>query len=95
MLSAIRDQAQAINVDGSVLKVANFNQNDIVSGIVQTNATLQFTDLNLENLSNLFERLTTRSRYKFDGLLIKKNSKNGTLEGKVEVIYFSKSVEQS
>lgn len=95
MLSAIRDQAQAINVDGSALKVANFNQNDIVSGIVQTNATLQFTGLNLENLSNLFERLTTRSRYKFDGLLIKKNSKNGTLEGKVEVIYFSKSVEQS
>lgn len=75
---------------GDDLKIIGFSSKNINS-MVQTNATLLFSSISTSDLMGFIEKFTSRDKIKISRIDIKKNIKNSSLSGSLDLIHYGRN----
>jgi len=77
------------NTDADRVKIASFSSEQLIT-VKRSVTSIDFTNLSLNDLSMLFDKLTTKHKMKIDGLILRKDDQTAGLTGSFNTLYFSK-----
>jgi hypothetical protein len=89
MTSRLSNLLTGIGVDLSKIQVTQFDKTEITSGILRSEAMINFNNFSTAEMTNLLNTMIARERFKIASLEVKRNQNSNLLQGQFQAVHFS------
>jgi hypothetical protein len=89
MSSRLSNLLSSVGVDISKLQVKEFHSSTITSNVMRSEATISFSNLSTDELTNIFTNLISREKFRISEVNITRNADSNALQGQFQAIHFS------
>jgi hypothetical protein len=89
MTSRLSNLLTGIGVDLSKIQVTQFDKTEITSGILRSEAMINFNNFSTAEMTNLLNTMIARERFKIASLEVKRNQNSSLLQGQFQAVHFS------
>ena len=89
--NTITSSLSSASIDSAKIQISDFQSEDLEGLITQVSAKLSFKGLTSSDIISLFNSLGSKLKIKLDEITIKKNDITNSLDGLIDIHYFSKN----